>query len=189
MGARKLAELLLKVWAVTVLIDALAGAPSLLWLLRPLHVMGPEASLDAAMRGSSVINFVMHAAAGIAVLVWADRIVGLFEDDETSIALSATSHELLAVGFAILGAYMVVLGLGNVAGPAYVYWNLPELGETTTARYMWSVHGDTMVRAAVQLVAGLVLIVGRERIANGVARLRRFPAPPDGECDTDNGGR
>ena len=186
MGARKLAELLLKVWAVTVLIDALAGAPSLLWLLRPLHVTGPDASLDAAMRGSSVIDFVMHAVAGIAVLVWADRIVGLFEDDETPLGLNATSHELLAVGFAIVGAYMVVLGLGNVAGPAYVYWSRPELGETSPARYMWSTQGEAMVRAAVQLVAGAVLIVGRERIADGVAQLRRFPAPPAGDGDADD---
>ena len=168
MTTRKLAEILSKVWAVTLVIEAIIAAPSMIWTIYPVPTGGPSAAF-AVLAG-----IVLRLVAGVAVMVWADDIVGLFEVEGIDFSFTPTGRELLAVAFALVGTYFAVLGFANLAGVVYLWLMKPELGETSAKTYMWQTYGEQMVRTVVQLVAGVALVLGREVIATNIAKLRGF---------------
>jgi hypothetical protein len=117
------------------------------------------------------VNTVVQALAGLAVMVWADRIVALFEADTSALQIALSPTRLQILAFGISGVFVLVDGLQNAAAAGYALYTKPEFVDT--ALYMMERHGETMASAIVEIVAGAALVLGREGLATGWARLRQ----------------
>ncbi|MCX6539589.1 MAG: hypothetical protein NT151_11760 [Acidobacteria bacterium] len=187
MNAKRLAELALKVWGVTHVVGALVSLPAALWIFGAVSAGDPQAAFVHASRIGYVVGLTVQVLAGLAVMVWADSIVALFESDTTPLQVDASSAELQVLGFALAGVFVLVAGLQNAAGTAYVLLSKPKFDETGTWSYVWSRQGEAMVKAAVQIVAGALLVFGREALVRGWSRLRGAPGS-DSVDDSDTAG-
>jgi hypothetical protein len=187
MSAKTLAELALKVWGVTLIIGALTSLPAALWMFDAVPAGDPQAAL---MRGSQigfVLNIIVQALAGFAVLVWADSIVALFESDTTPIQIDATKAELQVLCFALVGVFVLVGGLQSAVGAAYVLLFKPTSDQADTWSYRWGQQGEDLIKAVVEIAAGAILVFGREALVRGWSRLRGQSAS-DSAGDSDNAG-
>ena len=94
MSGRSLAELALKVWGVVLILGALLSVPAALWMVWTI----PKGDADAAPIQRSqfayLINLMVQALGGVVILVWADRIVSLFESDETPLQIDVSGAHL-----------------------------------------------------------------------------------------------
>lgn len=169
-------------WGVFLILGAVLSLPGTLWMFGADF---PDPAQAAFMRSTQigyVVNTVVQALAGLAVMVWADRIVALFEADTTALQIALTPTQLQILAFGIAGVFVLADGLQNAAAAGYALYTKPEFLDT--ASYMTERHGETMASAIVQLLAGAVLVFGREGLATGWARLRqRTSSEVSGEDD------
>ncbi len=174
MNAKTLAELALKVWAVLQLISAAASVPVfVLFGLARWKAEGEGALILRLTQHTNTILLVTQVVSGIAVLVWADRIVALFEDDTTPLQLDADRSDLQSLAFAVLGVFFLVPGLENVAAAAFALWSVPSSwNQADTMSVVWERQGEAIVRGVVQIGAGVVLVFGRRGIARTWSRMR-----------------
>ncbi len=117
----------------------------------------------------------IQVAAGIAVVVWADRITNLIESDTAPLHIDASARDLQVLGFALVGVFVLLHGLQNIAATAYVWFSKPgwpHLDQADSLSYLWSRQSDAIVRALVQVIAGPLLIFGPKTIATAWSRLR-----------------
>jgi len=172
MNARTLAELALKIWGVTLVVRALASLPVTLLMAVGGAGSDPQANFMRITQIASVLGVVIQGAVGTAVLVWADRITDLIESDTAPIQIDADIDELQVLGFALVGVFILVGGLQNVASAAYVLLSRPKVDETNAWAYLWTRQSEAIVRAVVQVIAGALLVFGRRTIAHGWSALR-----------------
>jgi hypothetical protein len=172
MNAKSLAELVLKVWGVILFLGALTSLPATLWMFGAAPTSDPQNALMRASQMYYVLNVAVQALAGFAVLVWADKIVALFESDTTPLQIQATGAELQVLGFALVGVFVLIGGLQNAAGAAYALFSMPKFDQADRWSYMWERQGEAMVKAVVEVVAGALLVFGREALVRGWSRLR-----------------
>jgi len=173
MNAKTLAELVLKIWGITLLVSALASLP--ISLLMAAAGSGGSEAQDRLIRFTniaSILSVVIQAAVGAAVIVWADRITDSIESDTTPIQIGTNITELQVLGFGLAGVFFLVGGLQSVASAAFVLLTKPKLEGTDALSYMWDRQKETIVRGFVEVAAGVLLLFGREAIANGWSRLR-----------------
>ena len=168
---------------------AIAALPAALWwLFRAVPVNDPVAY---AGQMGGVVSAVARALAGCAVLVWADRIVALFESGTTPQQIPG-STEMLAVGFALVGVFVMVAGFQEAAGAAHFFFFKPPGAlrygaggiPMDTWTFMWERKGEAMVKAVVQIASGVFLVVGRAALVRGWSRLRG-QSPSDAPDDDD----
>jgi hypothetical protein len=188
MNARTLAELALKIWGIILVVSALASLPVTLLMAASGAGNDPQAGLMRMTQIASILGLVIQAAVGTAVLVWADRITDLIKSDTAPIQIDTSIDELQALGFALAGVFILVSGLQNVASAAYVLLSRPKFDETNPLTYMWTRQDEAIVRAVVQVVAGALLIFGRETIARGWSALRGQPVNDDVDESRDDEG-
>src|SRR5207248_9422381 len=113
---------------------------------------------------------VLSIIVALLLLKYADRLAEkLYRSEET--ALPADARQLEQVAFGTLGAYFVVNGVRVVAAAAFQLATRPSL-ETETLGYLWRNQPSAIVDGIVQLVAGLILLLGRRRLAVAASRLR-----------------
>ena len=172
MNAKTLAELLLKIWGITLLISALASLPVTLLMITASSGNNSEAAFLRASQNGSILHLVIQALVGTAIIVWADNITDLIESDTTPLQIDTSTAELQVLGFALVGIFVLVDGLGNVAATVYVWFSRPSFDQTDPVSYIWTRQNEAIVRALVQVVAGALLIFGRETIVHGWSRLR-----------------
>jgi hypothetical protein len=181
MNAKTLAELALKVWGVVSILGALLAIPAALWMGWSVSGEDPQAALVRASQIGYVLNVIVQVLGGIIVLVWADRIVALFEADETPLHIGMSGPDVQVLAFAIVGVFVFVNGVQGAAGAAYVMWTKPE--QVDTLSYMWARQGEDMIQGVVQIAAGAFLIFGRETLVRGWSRLRGERAPDAGDSN------
>ena len=139
------------------------------------------------MRASQIaylINVIVQALGGVAILVWADRIVSWFESGETPLQIDVSGAHLQILALAIVGVVVLVDGLQNAAGAGYTLLTKPDQFDTSS--YMWASQGENLIKAAVQIAAGAWLVFGRESLVRGWLRLRAQPPDP---AERNPGGR
>ena len=175
-SAVKLAELALKVWGVILIVGALVSIPNAIaTIVTAARSEGADELVGLTTRAMGIATF-SQVVAGIVVLVWADKIVALFESDTTELQLGVTSSQLQLLGFALVGVFVLVEGLQDAAVVAYTYYSKPSFVDQNF-EYMWSRQAEAMVRAPVQIAAGAFLILGRE------ALVRRWSGARDESYD------
>jgi hypothetical protein len=188
MNARTLAELALKIWGITLLVSALASLPVTLLMAAAGAGSDPQANLIRTTQIASILGVVIQAAVGTAVIVWADRITDLIESDTAPIQIDTNIAELQVLGFALVGVFILVGGLQNVASAAYVLLSKPKFDETNAWTYMWTRQNEAIVKALVQVIAGGLLVFGRKTIAHGWSVLRGQSLNDDVDESRDDAG-
>ena len=94
-------------------------------------------------------------------------------DPDAAVLVKANAYELQSLGFALVGVFVLVQGLQNTAGAAYVLYSRPPFDRTTDSlSYLWARQNQAIVAALVQIVAGALLVFGRTTLARGWSRLR-----------------
>ncbi len=175
MSAKTLAELALKVWGVVLLLSSLFSLPAALWTVWIVPAGDPQAAFIRASQIGYILSVTVQALAGVVVLVWADKIVALFESDVTPLQIEVSSAQLQVLALAIVGVLVLVDGLKNAAAAAYVLLTKPEQDDTVS--YMWARQGEAMIKAVVQIAAGALMVLGREAVVRYWLRLRGEGAP------------
>ena len=152
MNAQILAELALKVWGVLLILGTLVSLPAALWMVWTVPAGDAQAAFMRASQIGYVLNVTVQALAGIVVVMWADRIVALFESDVTPLDIDVSHAQLHVLAFAIVGVIVLIDGLQNAAAAGYVFLAKPD--EIDTSSYMWARQGESMIKSVVQIADG-----------------------------------
>jgi hypothetical protein len=177
MQARTLSSLMLKTWALTLLVDAAISFAS---IVVPEFFVGipgsdrPELSNLAA--GLNLISVILVAGIAFALLRYSDRLTEhLFRaSDDVNIALDA--DQLLDVAASFLGIYFLVGGLRELAGVAVEIVALPTIeawGYLARNSSRQSIAAGGMT----QIIAGMFLLLRWRGIAAVLSKLRRDSLP------------
>lgn len=141
---------------------------------------------------TQIIVLVTHAIVGLAVLVWADNIVALFEDDTKPLVVGADRSELQSLAFGVVGILFLVPRFEDVISAAYALWKAPSSwSEADRLSVLWEQRGVMILRGIVRIAAGVLLVFGRSRMARAWSRMRGQPLDEDAaddEADDEDGG-
>jgi hypothetical protein len=166
-----LGDLALKVWGLALLIGALTALPAGLAVFKTISGGDPQAAMFRTTEVVAIVNLVFHAVVGGAVIVWSERIVNFIIAEEAPLEIELSMADLLPLTFGIVGIFVLIDGLRNVAGSAYALFTKPKFVESTL-EFAWERQYESIARAVPQLAAGIFLIVGRDSIAQWWSRPR-----------------
>jgi hypothetical protein len=180
MTSRSLGTLALKVWGVTILISAVTILPAALAMLKTMSGSDPQTAMMRTSEVVAIVNLVFRAVVGAAIVVWSERIVSFMVAEEPPLDINISMAEIVPLTFGVVGIFVLVDGLQNVAGVVYALYAKPQFIEST-ASYVWERQYEAIVRAVPQVAAGVLLIAGRGAIARWWLRLRGI----DSDADVD----
>ncbi len=169
MTGQALAGVALRVWGVILIVGALVSAPSaVLFVSLPPSATAEGAVLRASQIGT-MLGLRLRVALGLALVRMANRIVRWVVPDGPPLRIDVYASELAALAFAIVGLYSLVQGAENIIGAVYTAVGKPTWpsGSERTFWCVWERERETIVRAFVQIAAGLVLMLGRTTLVNG----------------------
>src|SRR5580765_2233659 len=108
MNAKVLASVALKVWGITRVVGALASLPVAVLMLTASPATDAQAGLNWVSQMGFTLNLLVQALVGAAVIVWAGRITdAIVADPDATIHVTANAHELQALGFALVGVFVL----------------------------------------------------------------------------------
>jgi len=172
MNGRSLATVGLKTWGIVLVVSAIGSLPATLLMATVSPGIDAQAGIIRASQVGSILNAVVHALIGGAVVVFAGRISDAILPDTPPLHLSVTTGELQTLAFALVGVVVLVDGLREVAAAAYVLLNKPRSDQGDSLSYLWVRQRESIVRAVVQTSAGVLLVFGRNVLARGWSHLR-----------------
>ena len=178
MTAKSLAELVLKVWGVIMIVGTLTALPADLAMLATIDGGDAQAALFRTSQIVATAALGFRAFVAVGLIVWSDRVVDWIVSDGPSLRIAIRAGEARALAFAVVGLSVLLDGLENAAVVAYTLYSKPGI-ESQTLSYLWSRQRDSLVRAVVQLVAGFVLLGGRDYLVGVLARMRSEPLDDD----------
>jgi hypothetical protein len=172
-NGRTLAEILLKVWGVTLIVSALASLPMVVTMV---GISGePEGAQAGLVRSSqivSMINPAVMAFLGIALITSSARLAERLIPDTAPLAIEADGHQLQALAFTVVGVFVLVDGLRDAAVALYALATKPEWMSDGTMPYLWHQQREAMIGGTVRIAAGVVLIVGRHALGRSWRKVR-----------------
>jgi hypothetical protein len=171
-NARSLATVALKTWGIVLVVNALAVLPGTLVASTASPGIDAQAALIRAAQVGSILNVIVTALLGGALVALAGRISNAILPDTAPFALAVTAEESQILAFALVGIVLLVDGLREVAAAVYVLATKPAFDESSNLSYVWARESQSIVRSAVQIVAGALLMFGRHALARGWSRLR-----------------
>jgi hypothetical protein len=185
MTGRALAAIAVKVWGAILVVGALASSPSAILFVTLAPGNDAQAAVFRASQIGLMLNVVLHAALGVALIVLADRIVAWVIADGSPLRIDVYASELSALGFALVGLFVLIQGAESIAAAVYTIVTKPSWpASDSTFWYVWERDREAIVRAIVQIIAGVLLLFGREAIVSAWWRLRGGVKEPNAN-DTD----
>jgi hypothetical protein len=172
MDGRGIGAVALRVWGLVLLLGTITVIPGVILSMTAAAYPEDQAAVIRASQMSSLLHLLAGVALGLCLLLWADGLARLALPDTTLIHLGVSQAELLAVGLALVGAVTLVHGLSDAAGLGYVLRSKPKWGDLSNTQYLWEREAEAMVRAGVNVLAGCVLLLGRNGLARTWAQLR-----------------
>jgi|SRR5580765_3340771 len=173
MTSRMLGDLALKIWGVTMIIAALTALPASLAMLKTLSGEDPQTAAIRVTAIVGIVNTVFHSVVGAALVVWSERIVNFIIAEEEPLDIDVGMSEILPLTFGVVGIFVLIEGLQDVASIAYALFAKPKVLESTpTLSYIWDRQYEAIARAVPQVAAGIFLIAGRDSIAQWWSRVR-----------------
>ena len=168
MTGQALAGVALRVWGLIMVVGALASSPSAIVFVTLAPPTGAEAAVVRASQIGMILALLLRIALGIALIRLANRIVGWVVPDGPPLRIDVYASELAALAFAIVGLYVLIQGAGNIVAAVYTALGKPTWpsGSERTFWYVWEREREAIVRAFVQVAAGLVLVLGRASLVN-----------------------
>jgi hypothetical protein len=164
MTSKALAQVLVRILGVYFIAASLATVGNVLMFLGPNQ-------FRATVVGAS-LNVIVTFVVGIILVRNGDGIGAWLTSDFEPAEETTTTVNLLPVALAIFGVWFLVAGLRSAAVVGVEFLARPKFDETPGASYIWDRHRQALVTAVVDTIAGIILISGREGIANAWARLR-----------------
>ena len=149
-------------WSIYVLI----GLPQLVnALLRRGHMYGDSGMENYALSSQAislgceiiVVVFLLRKAAWLASLVFP-------VEREFGVAFSAADFR--TVLFATVGLYFLLDGFRHAVGIAYLLATRPRGDSPNAASYLWERNPETLARSLGGIVAGGLLLIGRQRLVD-----------------------
>lgn len=168
---RSLAEIALKVWAVTLLVSSVLQIPGIV-----SQFFAVQSSSDPMWRvavASNLVYMVLAAAAGFVILKYAAPLAERLAQPDDTIEIPDKAAALGPVAFGCLGLYFAILGIRNCAGLAYelaIGWSHVR-GDNL--EWLWRNQPGKLVEAIVQTVAGVALFLGRNGLTTVWGALRK----------------
>jgi hypothetical protein len=143
--------------------------------------MTPPVAEATFYRAAWIVTLAGPGVIGLALLVLADRVARWVVPESAPLAIDAGPSDLVAIGFAIAGIFILVSALQDVASILYAAFTKPNwLTADSWSSYVWGQQRIAIVRVVVEAVAGVVLIVGRDGMARAWWRLRGRREEQDG---------
>jgi hypothetical protein len=159
LDGRGIAGVALRVWALMLLVDAVGALPGVLLALRATPWPAEQAELIRAEQYAAIVRLVVLGGLAVALLKWADPISRRAIPATAQLEARLTASQLLEVGLALVGVGFLIRGVEQAAVLAY---SLPgDRGDAGVIEYLWDARAEGMVAAIVDLLAGLVLSLGR----------------------------
>ena len=154
--AKSLAQVLLRLWAVTLLVEVALAIPT--FVSQFLGTGTPDASWRL-VAGWTFVHVALTAIVAFSVFKFADPIADrLVQGSVESDPLTTMSFQ--AVAFGVLGAYFLIHGLRDSAGLLFQLATKPRYINENLS-YLWEQSAGGLVGAVVQTVAGIALLLGR----------------------------
>lgn len=175
MNARSLTATALKIWGAILIVGALGSLPS----AAVLGALSPPADIATAVFRATQVGLLLNLFAqtllGVGMVAFAERVVGWVVPDGLPLKIDVYASELSALGFALVGLFVLIQGAEEIVATVYTLSTKPLLPTSDpTFWYVWEPERQAIVKGLVQIVAGVVLMFGREAIVNAWWRLRSF---------------
>ncbi len=163
-----MASVAVKVWGVMLVVGALGAAPSTIVFVTLAPAVSADTAVFRASQVGQILNLVLQAGLGIALVLLADRIVAWLIPDRPPLFIEVCASELAALAFALVGVYVLVQGAENIAATVYTLATRPSWPRSSDSAfwYVWERQRETIVSAFVQIAAGAALMFGRRPIVN-----------------------
>jgi hypothetical protein len=180
---KSLAEVLLKVWALTLTIGALVSILGLVaqFFLPPVDMGAASERVAMAFQG---VYALLSLIAGITLLKFSADAAEYLAPAGSSAEPPIAVQNLEVIAFGILGAILLVEGLRDLSSAVFQLATKPVY-ELEAGSYLWRQSREALVGAGVQTIAGLALLLGRQGIASFIIAIRKTPTPRDSERDSD----
>ncbi len=180
MTARELAAVAVKIWGAILVVGALASSPSTILFVTLAPGGDAQAAMFRTSQIGSMLNLLLHAALGIVLIVLADRIVTWAIPEGPPLRIDVYASELSALGFALVGLFVLIQGVESIAAAAYTIVTKPSWpAGDNTFWYVWERDREAIVKAIVQIITGVLLLLGRGAIVSAWWRLRGGVKEPD----------
>jgi hypothetical protein len=176
MNARTLTALLLKVWGITVIVNAFVSLGSYAVTLS-FPSSEPQAGMYRTVLVSNAVGIILSAFAGAMLLRFASAISSRLFEPSMDGPLVMAPEALLRVFLVTLGLYLVVDGLRNSAVIGFELATKPSWDQASAVDTVWNRQRESLVSATVALFAGLALLGFRAQLSSalGVPVTRALP--------------
>jgi hypothetical protein len=178
MDARALGAVAFKVWGIILFLTSSVAVPTVIMGMTATPYPTEQAALVRASLMSSLLGLLASATLGLFLVLCGDWLARRALPPSEPIQTSIDSSQLLRISLAVVGVVTLIGGLADVASLGYVLSGKPEWGEVGTTEYLWNRDREAVVRAAVYVVAGVLLILGRHGLASTWEKLA--PSRPKG---------
>jgi hypothetical protein len=172
MDGRTVAAVGLRIWGLVLLLEALATVPGVVLAIRATLGEGDAARFSHAVQNALLCQVGASAILGLCLLLWAESIARHTLPETAPLQLGVDASQLLSIGLLLVGVVTLIHGLKETAGLAYVLATKPKWVEASASSYLWERESRTVASAAVNVLAGFVLILGRNGFARAWAQLR-----------------
>ena len=174
MDGRGIAAVALRIWGVVLLLGAVASVPGSILAARAAAWPPEQAEFIRASQNASMFQLAASAILGLCLLLWADRVAGWAIPETPHAQIGVDASQLLTVGLALVGVGLLVQGLEASASLGYVLMRKPQGVDIGGPSYLWEQHSERMVRAGVDVVAGVTLVLGRAGFTRAWAQVHSF---------------
>jgi hypothetical protein len=106
------------------------------------------------------------------MLIWGGTIARWFLPDTPELHLEFGVTQLRTVCFAVVGVFILIDGIGGAISAVYEVAMRPQWDESNRFSYAWKMQREAIIKSAVQIPAGLLLVFGRHTLAHQWSRIR-----------------
>jgi hypothetical protein len=173
MTGRALASVALKVWGIFFVVGVLTSLPEMFVFLRDTVGGDPSRAAMHVQGIGMALGLGTRALMGVALFVFADRLVERVIPETRPLAIGASLEDLTRLAFTVVGIFVLVWGLQDTSSVVFALVTKPEwLSDMSRVSYAWNSQQIQAVRAAAELGAGIVLVLGRNGLATAWSALR-----------------
>ena len=165
MNARTLTTVLLRVWGVTAVFQALISlGPYVVTLFFPST--GPDAGMYRTVLVSNAAGIILSAFAGLMLIRFASAISSRLFEPNAEPPLVIAPVALLQAFLVTLGLYLFVQGLKHASAIGLELVLKPSWDPASAVETAWVRQRYALVSGAAELLAGAAIVWFRERLSN-----------------------
>jgi hypothetical protein len=183
MNARTLTALLLKVWGITTIVNALISLGSYAVTLS-FPSSGPQEGMYHTVLVSNAVGIILSAFAGVMLLRFASAISSRLFEPSTDAPLVLAPDALLRVFLVALGLYLVVEGLRSSAVIGFELATKPSWDQASAIDTVWNRQREALISAIVALLSGLALLGFRAQLSSALG-VPIAPSLPESTSPTE----